>query len=110
MRRGYGPRPIYDVLHPRHAPSEGRQQVSNVRGETHMPLGVMKTPKRDTSSAQCLQRLAGGGQCLVPETQQRAVGIDKDGANLGPVTNHSEGSGEVGYSELSGREGGPGSQ
>lgn len=107
MRRGYGPRRIYDVFHPRHAPSEGRQQVSNGKGETHMPLGVMKgTPALPSAFKDWL----GGGQCLVPETQQRAVGIDKDGANLGPVTNHSEGSGEVGYSELSGREGGPGSQ
>ena len=46
--------------HPRHFPSEGRQQVSNGRGETRMPLGVMKTPEREPIPAQSLQRLAGG--------------------------------------------------
>lgn len=29
---------FYVLLHPRHSPSEGRQQVSKGRGETRMPL------------------------------------------------------------------------
>lgn len=75
-----------------------------------MPLGVMKRPEREPIPAQSLQRLAGGeasGSSLKLSRELWALTrMGKVEMNLGPVTNHSEGTREVGYSELSGRRGG----